>query len=240
MKLIIALTSSLYLASALPSRTPNQQLQAALQECEYPAQLNNEEDIKSFANCFYSSTDLQTKVDEKVSPYKQLANRLTKVYENNQHDKELMKKRMKGVMIKNSELFGMSKREAAAKWNSSEDEIIAMVAAMNIDSLKEYANKDISTIVDEAEQEVSDYLAPIISENQEWYDMGMDFWNAFKNTETGQQLQEKIEEVEQIVEENGDKSLTEIGKEIAENYDVEGKVQELEAEAEAAIENISQ
>merc|ERR1712045_269971 len=105
---------------------------------------------------------------------------------------------------------------------------------------KEYANKDISTIADEVEQEVSDYLAPIIEENQELYNIGLDLWNVFKNTDTGKQVQEQIEEVEQILEENGDKSAVEIGKELAESYDIEGKVQELEAEAESVIESISQ
>jgi len=242
MKLILAITSTLYLASALPSRIPNEQLQTALKDCEYPAELNNGEDVKTFAQCFYGSSDLDDQVNAKVAPYKKLAKRLTQVYNNNQHNKAQMKKRMKDVMIKNAELFGMDKKQAAAKWNSSEPEIMAMVHAMNVKSMQEYLNADIDSVVDEIEQEVSDYLEPIIEENQDWYNIGKDLWAAFGNTETGKKVQEQIDGAEEILSENGKKSIKEVGKEVfdyveayVEAYDVEGKAAEIEAETKAAL-----
>lgn len=239
MKLILALTSTLYLVSALPSRTPNEQLQDALKDCEYPSQLNNGEDVKEFAQCFYGSSDLDDQLNAEVAPYTKLAERLTQVYNNNQHDKTKMKKRMKGVMIKNAELFGMTKKEAAAKWNASESEIMAMVQAMNVSSMQEYINQDIDSVVGEIEKEVTDYLEPIIEENQDWYNIGKDLWAAFGNTEAGKQVQEQINTAEELLSENGGKSIKEVGKEVFDYvntaYDVEGKAAEIEAEAKAVL-----
>lgn len=238
MKLILAL-STIGLATAVPARTPNQQLQAALTNCEYPDKLASGADVKEFAQCFYGQSDLDETIVEKTAPYKNLAERLSKIYEKTANNPDLMQKRVKAVLIKNANLFGMEKKEAMKQWNGSEKQIMELVNTIDIASIETYLNTNVGAISDEVEAKINAELDPVLKENEEWVNIASDLWAAFSKTETGQAVNGKIDEAEALLNENDGKTLTELAKEAAEyinnQYNVEGQVKDIKSDAEAYI-----
>lgn len=241
MKLIVLATSTLYLASAAPARSTNEQLQAVLAACEYPEELSTGDDVKNFAQCFYGQSDLDETIVEKTAPYKNLADRLSKIYKNTKHDPELMKKRVKAVLIKNANLFGMEKKEAMKNWKNSETEIMNLINTIDIASIETYLNTDVGSLSAEVEEQIMAELNPVLQENEEWVSIAEDLWAAFSKTESGQALNAKIDEAGEALSANEEKTLTEIAKEVADyindQYDVEGQVNGLQAEAEAVLDD---
>lgn len=239
MKLITFAISTLGLILAAPNRSPNEQLQSALKNCEYPAELASPADVKEFAQCFYGQSDLDETIVEKTAPYKNLADRLARIYKNTSSDPELMQKRVRAVMIKNANLFGMEKKEAINKWKNSESKIMDLVNTIDIASIETYLSTDVGTLSEEVQAKINAELDPVLQDNEDWVAIASDLWAAFSKTETGQAVNSKIDEAEKALNDNEEKTLTELAKEVADHvnaqYDVEGQVKGLKSEAEAAI-----
>lgn len=239
MKLITLCISTIGLITAAPNRSPNEQLQAALKNCEYPSELASGSDVKEFAQCFYGQSDLDETIVKKTAPYKNLAERLARIYKNTSSDPKLMQKRVKAVMIKNANLFGMEKKEAINQWKNSESKIMDLVNTIDIASIETYLNTDVGSLSEEVQAKINAEISPVLKDNEEWVSIASDLWAAFSKTETGQAVNSKIDKAEEALNANEEKSLTEIVKEIADyvntQYDVEGQVKGLKSEAEAAI-----
>merc|ERR1712048_1066457 len=148
---------------------------------------------------------------------------------------------LQAVLIKNANLFGMEKKEAMKNWKNSETEIMNLINTIDIASIETYLNTDVGSLSAEVEEQIVAELNPVLQENEEWVSIAEDLWAAFSKTESGQALNAKIDEAGEALSANEEKTLTEIAKEVADyindQYDVEGQVNGLQAEAEAVLDD---
>jgi len=240
MKLIVIATTLLSTKiSALPARDPNQLLNSALtnlqQNCQYPEALNNSDDYEKFFTCVYSKyaeNDINAKSDE----VKKVVNRLQLVVENNKNDPELRKKRFKSVLYKNAETFGLSKKQMAQYLRTSEN----LIENLELEDLSKFSNLKVDQIVDVSEKLVDKYLdqGQEILGNDEMLgklgNLAMDFWGSYSKSDQGQKIVGFVEKMtepgQELLDENGQKSLVEISKEIASSDEAKELVNEISEE----------
>lgn len=208
---------------ALPSRETNQYLNSALTDlqknCKYPEALNNAEDYEKFFACVYSKY-AKDDVNEKSEEVSKVIDRLKLVVKNNQNDPELRNKRFKSVLYKNSEKFGLDKKQMARYLRTSEN----FIDSLEFEDLSKLTNMKVDQIVDISDKLVDQYIdqgQEFLGDNEIMSKLGnlaMDFWGSYSKSNQGQQIVGFVEKIaepgQDLLDENGGKTLVDISKEI--------------------------
>lgn len=249
MKLIVFVTTFLYTTtSAFPARETNELLDAAVKDlrenCKYPEALNNPEDYEKFFSCVYSKY-AEKDVEEKSDQVKKIVDRLEMVIENND-DPELRKRRFKSVLYKNSDTFGFTKKQMAQYLRTSESlmdkfelENIVKVTNMNVDQIVDVSEKLVDELLDEGKDRFGN--------DKTWSKLGnlaKDFWGSYSKSEQGKKIEGFVDGIvdsgNDLLDENGEKSLVDISKEIVTSDEAKELADRVAEETVELVDKISE
>jgi len=232
---VVSTLAVLAVAFASPKRyaIPGAAQSAASENVEIPSSVSSTDDVKNLLVALQQKhgSKLQELVNTKSTEYQTLLQKLERQIAKGDTQKKKIHN-TKLVLINNAQAFGMTKPEMIQFIKSNKGEVEDLINDINVSNIQQMLNGKLKDHVASVQGQVSGALDSI--ENEDLKAVVDDLKVVAQGF-----FEENGGDLEALLEENGDKSLENVGKQFAEqgwawlveNYDLDKKLDQLKQDA---------
>jgi hypothetical protein len=227
---------------ASKSRYPvnNQARQDAVDAITLPTKINGKEDVIALLTALSEkhSGDLMTIYNNQTADMQIVFEKIKEQVNQGQTQKQKVHN-VKLVLINNHDKFNMTKPEMMKFIRKNKKNIDKLANGVNLKNIDDVLNSTVNESVDDIKQQLSDKVAGI--KDDETREFAQDLLN------NGQDFINKNQQIQDLLNENGDSSVKDVGKQVGDwvwqwvndEYNINQKISDLQTDINTEIDNIN-